>query len=210
MKRTARYLSLITVAGFLLMAGTQIPSGVAAPAGQRDWGGGAAQRNLSDFDDFLNHHPWIAHKLWQKPSRANSKDFRNDNPELKYWLESHPWARRQFRVDARGFMERERDFERSGARFRRYSNYQSYGPWNNESARAEMAQFSQFLDDNPGLARQLAHDPGLVDNPGYVRHHHELRAFLNSHPQVRERLENNPGTFFAWYGSYDWYGGGGR
>ncbi|MGH9431080.1 MAG: hypothetical protein ACRD3T_06010 [Terriglobia bacterium] len=210
MKRATRYLSLLAMAAFLVITGTQIPSAGAAPAWQQDWNGGAAQRNLQEFDQFLNRHPWIAHKLWQKPSRANSKDFQGDNPELKFWLENHPWARSQFRADARGFMERERDFERSGARFSRYSNYQSYGPWNNEAARGQMAQFSQFLDDNPGLARQLAHNPGLVNNPGYLGHHKELRAFLNSHPQVRNRLDNDPGAFFAWYGSYDWYGAGGR
>ena len=210
MKRAFFGLSLAAIAAFLVLAGTPVPSVAAAPYWQGDWGSGVAQRSLRDFDEFLNHHPWIAHKLWQKPSRANSKDFQEDNSELKYWLENHPWARSQFRADARGFMERERDFERSGARYSRYSNYQSYGPWDNETARGQMAQFSQFLDDNPGLARQLARNPGLVNNPDYLRHHKELRAFLNSHPNVRDRLDNDPGAFFAWYGSYDWYGAGGR
>ena len=203
MKSAPRYLSWASLAALLLLMGTQVPKAVAAPGWQDDWSGAAPQRNLRDFDVFLSHHPWIAHKLWQKPSRANSKDFVNDNPELKFWLENHPWARSQFRADARGFMERERDFERSGAR---YAHYGSYGPWNNAAARGEMARFSQFLDDNPGVARQLAHNPSLVDDPGYLHHHPKLRAFLNSHPGVRARLDSNPGAFFAWYGSYDGYG----
>lgn len=197
MRRSTRIFSLLTAAAILILAALQAPAALAA---QRYYNQEPPRRALAEFDQFLNHHPWIAHKLWQKPSRANSKDFQEDNPELKYWLENHPWARNQLRIDARGFMERERDFERNGGR---YASYREYGPWNSEATQAQMAQFSQFLDDNPGLARQLARNPSQVDDPGYVRHHKELREFLESHPAVRDALSRNPSAFFGWYGSYE-------
>lgn len=199
MKKTPRILSLLALAAVLALAGTQAPAAFAA---QRDFQG-SQQGAFRSFDQFLNNHPWIAHKLWQKPSRANSKDFQGDNPELKYFLENHPWIRNQLHINARNFMERESAFEKSEAR---YSSYGQYGPWNNQATRAQMAQFSQFLDDNPGLARQLAHNPSQIDDPDYLHHHKELREFLESHPAVRERLGQNPNAFFSWYGSYEFQG----
>lgn len=198
MNRASRVLTLFSLAAFLAVSGTQAPNMFAAQRGA--YGPNSPRRSLQEFDQFLTNHPWIAHKLWQKPSRANSKDFQGDNSELKYWLENHPWARNQLRIDARAFMERERDFERTGGR---YASYGNYGPWNSEATQAQMAQFSQFLDDNPGLARQLAHNPSQLDDPGYLRHHKDLRQFLEGHPVVRNRLSNNPNSFFAWYGSYE-------
>lgn len=202
MKRIVCFTSLLALAAFLVLMGTPVQSAIAASNGQADWNGSGHQQTIRDFDQFLSNHPWIAHKLWEKPSRANSKDFQGDNPELKYWLENHPWARNQLRINARGFMDRVRDFERSGGR---YSSYGEYGPWNSESIRAQMAQFSQFLDDHSGVAHQLAHNPSLVNDSGYLKHHKELRTFLDSHPAVRNRLSSNPNSFFAWYGSYDDY-----
>jgi len=203
MRRTSHYLSSLALASFLVL---EVPSTIAAQNRYDYPDGNVAQQNLREFDEFLSNHPWIAHKLWEKPSRGNSKDFADDNPELKYWLKDHAWAREQFRVDARGFMNRVRDFQRSG---QRYSNYGSYGPWNDESTRAEMARFGQFLDDHPGLARELARDPSRMNDPGYVDRHRELREFLQSHPAVRDRLGDNPAAFFGWYGSYDGYHGDG-
>lgn len=196
MSRSAQILSLLIMAAVLALAALQAPAAMAA---QRNYNQEPPRRALAEFDQFLNHHPWIARKLWQKPSRANSKDFQGDNPELKYWLENHPWAGNQLRIDARGFMDRERDFERNDGR---YASYDQYGPWNSEATQAQMAQFSQFLDDNPGLARQLAHNPAQLNDPDYIHHHKELRDFLRSHPAVRDALSRNPSAFFGWYGSY--------
>ncbi|MGH9404702.1 MAG: hypothetical protein ACRD3D_02570 [Terriglobia bacterium] len=194
-----RYFGLLALAATFALA--QAPNVRAAERGQGERYE-QGQRSISEFAQFLSNHPWIAHKLWQKPSRANSKDFRGDNPELKYWLRNHPAARNQIRMDANSFMARVRDFERSGATYRGYG---SYGPWRNQATQAQMARFSQFLDDNPGLAHQLAHNPSLVNDPGYLRHHKELRDFLASHPAVQSQLAQNPSSFVAWYGSYDWY-----
>lgn len=199
MSRTPRIFGLLALAAVMALAGTQA---TAASAGQQYFQN-SPQGAFQAFDQFLNHHPWIAHKLWQKPSRANSKDFQEDNPELKYFLENHPWIRNQLRIDARNFMQRERGFE---TRETRHSSYGEFGPWNNEATRGQMAQFSQFLDDNPGLARQLAHNPAQVDDPGYLHHHKELHEFLETHPVVRERLSRNPDAFFSWYGSYEFQG----
>ena len=196
MNRATRILGLLTLAAVIVAMGAQAPAAFAA---QR-YDPNSPENGLLAFDQFLSHHPWIAHKLWQKPSRANSKDFQGDNPELKYFLENYPWVRNQLRIDARNFMERERNFEQTGGR---YVSYSEYGPWNSRATRAQMAEFSQFLDDNPGLARQLAHNPAQVDNPGYLHHHKELLEFLEAHPAVRERLNQNPSAFFGWYGSYE-------
>src|SRR5215471_19642001 len=78
------------------------------------WSADADSYELRAFEQFLTSHPWIANKLWEKPSRANDKDFLEDNKELRFWLQDHPRAREEFREDARRFMARVGDFERYG------------------------------------------------------------------------------------------------
>ena len=94
-----------------LMMGTSVVS-FADPFPQ--WSTDADRYELRAFAEFLTNHPWIANKLWEKPSRANDKDFLEDNKELRFWLQDHPRAREEFREDARAFMDRVRDFERYG------------------------------------------------------------------------------------------------
>src|SRR5579872_7343296 len=47
----------------------------------------------------------------------------------------------------------------------------------------------------PSLARVLALDPTLLDNPGYLQPYPELAAFLVAHPDVK----HNPGFYLANY-----------
>jgi hypothetical protein len=52
----------------------------------------------------------------------------------------------------------------------------------------EFAKMDQFLDDHPKEAKQLASNPGLIENKGYLKHHSDLRGFLEQHPEVREAV----------------------
>jgi hypothetical protein len=145
------------------------------------WSSDADRYELRAFEEFSTNHPWIANKLCERPSRANDKEFLEDNKELRFWLQDHPRAREEFREDARAFMDRVRDFERYG--------------WNGGDRRwdsdREIASFDRFLDGHP-RAQDLYRNPSLVNSADYLEDHKELREFLRDHPALRDELRVNP------------------
>ena len=146
------------------------------------WPSDTDRYELRAFEEFLNNHPWIAKKLWDKPSRANEKEFLEDNKELRFWLQDHPRAREEFREDARAFMDEVRAFERYG--------------WNGGDRRwdsdRELASLDRFLEGHPRVAQDLRRNPSLVNDGDYLEDHKELREFLRDHPALREELRMNP------------------
>lgn len=55
-----------------------------------------------------------------------------------------------------------------------------------DSARADVAQFRDFLDAHPEIAEQVRENPSLLDNKGFVKHHSDLKKFIHDNPSVRE------------------------
>src|SRR5207245_2439839 len=66
---------------------------------------------------------------------------------------------------------------------------------NPDITRQELANFDQFLDTHPEIAKQLQANPSLINNPEWVENHPDLRAFLASHPGVREEIQETPRFF---------------
>ena len=62
----------------------------------------------------------------------------------------------------------------------------------------EVARFDNgYLDQHPEVARQLAHDPRLVDNPQFRASHPGLDSYLAAHPGVRTELQSHPDRFMT-------------
>ncbi|HLI29883.1 MAG TPA: hypothetical protein VKV79_02140 [Terriglobia bacterium] len=61
--------------------------------------------------------------------------------------------------------------------------------------RTELNNFDEYLDNHPGVHRQLNQNPSLINNPQYLSQHPHLQNFLNNHPGVREESAENPGQF---------------
>src|SRR5947209_17451641 len=59
---------------------------------------------------------------------------------------------------------------------------------NPDITRQELANFDRFLDTHPRFAKQFEGNPSLINNPEWMENHHDLRAFLASHPGVREEI----------------------
>jgi hypothetical protein len=74
---------------------------------------------------------------------------------------------------------------------------------NSDITRQELARFDQFLDGHQEIARQLRHDPSLVNDQNYVQGHPELQTFLQDHPGVREEIKENPNYFMRQENRYD-------
>jgi hypothetical protein len=62
----------------------------------------------------------------------------------------------------------------------------------------EVSRFDRgYLDEHPEVARQLARDPGLVDNRQFCANHPGLEAYLAAHPGVRTELKRYPNRFMS-------------
>lgn len=53
-------------------------------------------------------------------------------------------------------------------------------------------EFDKFLDNHPKVARQLRHDPRLIDDPRYLAAHPELASYLQRHPHVAQLFRAHP------------------
>src|SRR5947208_11838235 len=78
---------------------------------------------------------------------------------------------------------------------RRSSDLSRPGNPNPDITRQELANFDRFLDTHPEIAKQLQANPSLINNPQWVEIHPDLRAFLASHPGVREEIQETPRFF---------------
>jgi hypothetical protein len=64
--------------------------------------------------------------------------------------------------------------------------------------RGEVSRFDRgYLDEHPEVARQLGHDPRLVDNPQFRANHPGLDRYLAAHPAVRTELQRHPDRFMT-------------
>jgi len=67
--------------------------------------------------------------------------------------------------------------------------------WDNDINRRELGNWDWFEDHHPGVARDLRANPNLINTPGYIARHPELREFLQNHPGVRHEFRENPRAF---------------
>src|SRR5437660_2830923 len=61
--------------------------------------------------------------------------------------------------------------------------------------RRDRANADRSLATHPEIAKQLQANPSLINNPEWVENHPDLRAFLASHPGVREEIQETPRFF---------------
>ncbi len=79
---------------------------------------------------------------------------------------------------------------------------------NRDITPGEVANFDQYLDSHPKVARELVQNPQLVNNEEFLEHHPGLRGFLANHPGVRDEIHESPGQFMYREGRYEWHGKG--
>jgi dsDNA-binding SOS-regulon protein len=146
------------------------------------------RQELSTFDQFLDKHPDIDKQLTANPSLINNKDFVEDHPELGKFLVDHKEIREEIKENPINFMHREQRFDNAENRTRNPNP-------NPDVTGKEVAGFDHFLDKHPDLDKQLEANPGLVNDQSFLKHHHDLRAFLQDHPEIREELNENASQF---------------
>lgn len=76
-------------------------------------------------------------------------------------------------------------------------------PRDNDTTRAELANFDRFLDSHQDIAEQLRKDASAVLNGDFLNSHPDLQTYLQNHPAVREELTENPNRFMRAENRYD-------
>ena len=56
---------------------------------------------------------------------------------------------------------------------------------------------AEFAEEHPKVATALAYKPSLINDPGYLTKHPELATFFQTHPDIKDAIEENPGNFAA-------------
>jgi phage-related protein len=149
------------------------------PAFARQSDSDVTKTELNNFDTFLDSHPAIKNDLTKNPALVKDSTYLSAHPELKQFLDSHPGVREEINEHPRGFMNRERQFEKAGK----------------DISPAEVKAFDDFLDKHPAIDKDLSKHPALVNDPSYLAKHPELKAFLNANPTIRQDLSEHPRAF---------------
>jgi hypothetical protein len=60
-----------------------------------------------------------------------------------------------------------------------------------------LKQWSNFAQGHPRIARQLADQPGLINDTAYLGKHPELRQLFDDNPGLLAEMKQDPGNFNA-------------
>ena len=130
------------------------------------------QQDVATMDSYLDKHSDEARDLQAYPARVNDSDYLEHHKDLGSFLKKHPQVRAEFTENPRAFMGAESTFE----------------------ANSEM---DEFLDAHKKTARELDENPGRVKDNDFMKHHKDLKNFLEKNPGVKDRFEDNPDDFMT-------------
>jgi hypothetical protein len=155
---------------------------------------------VANFNYYLDRHPALAQQLAANPSLVDNSTFLGNHPSLQRFLQNHPGVRAEIDQRPGQFMYREGHYE-----------WTHGGPLATAPGLADgaVARFDRgYLDENPAVARQIATNPGLMDNPQFLAEHPGLDRYLSAHPEVRQELLTHPYAFMHSEWRDDHYGHG--
>lgn len=128
------------------------------------------RRDLVTMDQFLDSHPEIDEQLQAKPSLVNDADYLKAHPALQTFLNQHAQVRAELAETPSYFIHRTDRMD----------------------SRGDLGRLDQFLDDHSKIAKDLRDRPERIQDQDYLKHHKDLRAFLDQNPRVRQAVERNP------------------
>jgi hypothetical protein len=163
-----------------------------------------ANRDVANFDRFLDDHREIAQQVRKDPSLLDNQKFVQDHPVLQTYLQDNPGVRDQIRQNPNAFMQQEDAFNRdpnprdAGGQDR--DGFRN--DVNRDSDRRDVANFDRFLDDHREIAQQVRKDPSLLDNQKFVQDHPALQTYLQDNPGVRDQIRQDPNAFMRQEDAY--------
>jgi hypothetical protein len=68
----------------------------------------------------------------------------------------------------------------------------------------QLSAFGQVTASDPALADQLARNPSLVNDEGFVNRHPTLQQYFKKYPNAREDITANPGNYLTPVNGSSW------
>jgi hypothetical protein len=154
---------------------------------------------LQRFNAFLDKHPELAQRLAADPRLVNNPHFVASHPNLEKFLASHPGVHHSLQAAPGQFMYREGHYEwKHGGGPIAAAPTTGSGPTARFGTSGEVVKFNEgYLEHHPEVARQLRHNPALIDNPQFLAAHPGLEHYLVAHPRLRAELQSNPSRFMG-------------
>ena len=123
------------------------------------------------------------------------REFVDNHPELRTYLQSHQGVQDEIRQDPNYFMHPDQRFDnpQNGQFANDRGGDRDAG--RNPDRDRDSAEFRQFLDSHREVAEQLRRDPGRINDNAFVRDHAELQAYIQAHPAVRQEIAANSNDF---------------
>jgi hypothetical protein len=63
--------------------------------------------------------------------------------------------------------------------------------------KTRLRTWGEFAAVHPKVAKDLAYNSSLMNDPAYLSKHPQLDAFFQAHPGVKQDMAKNPGNFVA-------------
>lgn len=130
---------------------------------------------LTSYETFLAQHPTAAEALSSNPSLYRSPGFMVQHPDVWSYLNQNPAL-----------------YQSLAARTPAYS------------PDAAAFNLSNYLHYHPDIARTLATNPSIVNNPAYLNQHPDFKGFLMHHPGVQRQLSTRGWNFSRWEQTHPW------
>ena len=170
------------------------------------------RRDVARFDQFLDSHREVADQLRKTPSLVDDPQFLQNHPELNTYLQDHPSVKQEISQHPDSFMsmedryghdrdQRDRDAGGQdnkadrGGDANRDADHRGDADRGGDALKRNYTNLDQFLNGHREIAEQVRKDPALVNNQTFVQNHPALQAYLQSNPEVRERLSEDPKGF---------------
>ena len=135
-----------------------------------------AQTNaLTMYENFLALHQTAAQALSANPSLYRSPGFMVQHPDVWSYLNQNPAL-----------------YQSLAAKVPAYS------------PDAAAFNLSNYLHYHPDIARTLAANPSIVNDPAYLNQHPDFKGFLTHHPGVRQQLTMRGWNFRGWQQTHPW------
>ncbi len=138
-------------------------------------GPGPVTGELAHFGVFLDQHPFVEMRLRENTAILNNPAFLRNHPLVEQFLARHPGLAAEVAARPRWFVHRELA-RQAGAPL----------------TREQLTEFDRWLDQRPGLEKQLLQHPGLLRQPEFVHNHPELHEYLKRHPGFDHSGEAKP------------------
>lgn len=158
------------------------------------------QEEAGDMREFLVSHDDIKQLLAQNPALIDDSTFLDSHVTLKTFLNEHPRARSVFAENPRYFISPAAKSAETVKAIPAATKPALVKPDDEPMFEfgltpENIGRIDQFLEDHPGITKDLKKHPLLVTNHSYLDHHRELRRFFDEHVRVRAAFADDPRYF---------------